>query len=380
VEVGLLRAALYKAARDAGPDGLSDTDMPQRVYQAMGLPRERFMREPNVRFLAETQALAAMRAVLAYRVYHDLRRGWRITSPNLEQCGLLEIRYEALEDVCRADDVWAACHPALAGAPPETRVQVAKALLDYMRRELAIYVDALSAEPQERLRHQSNQHLVPPWAIDEDEGLEQAAVLYPRPARPHDSRVAIYLSARGGFGQYLRRGVFPHHPRRLTLDDTQAICRQLLTGLKAAGLVTVVDEGDGPDPVPGYQLKASALRWVAGDGTRAFHDPIRVPNQPAEGCRTNPFFVEFHRTMAASLAGLEAREHTAQVPSNDRIERENRFRRGDLPVLYCSPTQVHLPPGAGTSQGRATGGHPLGRTIQARPVQHGDGFRAIPNT
>jgi ATP-dependent helicase YprA (DUF1998 family)/very-short-patch-repair endonuclease len=338
VEVGLLRSALYKAARDAGPGGLSDTDMPQRVYQALGLPRERFMRDPNVRFLAETQALAAMRSVVAYRVYHDLRRGWRITSPNLEQCGLLEIRYEALEDVCRADDVWATCHAALAGATPEARLQVARVLLDFMRRELAIYVDSLSAEPQERLRQQSNQHLVPPWAIDEDERLEQAAILYPRPARPHDFGGAIYLSARGGFGQYLRRGVFPQHAQRLTLDDTQAICRQLLAGLQVAGLVTVVDEGDGADRVPGYQLKASALRWVAGDGTRAFHDPIRVPNQPAEGCRTNPFFVEFYRTMAESLAGLEAREHTAQVPSDDRIERETRFRRGDLPVLYCSPT------------------------------------------
>jgi ATP-dependent helicase YprA (DUF1998 family) len=342
VEVGLLRAALYKAARDAGPAGLSDTDMPQRVYQAIGLPRERFMRDPGVRFLAESQALAAMRCVLAYRVYHDLRRGWRITSPNLEQCGLLEICYESLDELCEADDVWTHCHPALATATPQTRREVARVLLDYMRRELAIYVDALSAEPQERLRQQSNQHLVPPWAIDEDERLELAAVLYPRPSRPHDFGGAIYLSARGGFGQHLRRGVFPNHARRLSLDETQTICRELLACLQVAGIVTVVDEGgngaNAAERVPGYQLKASALRWVAGDGTRAFHDPIRVPNQPEEGCRTNPFFVAFYRTMAESLAGLEAREHTAQVPSQDRIDREVRFRSGELPVLYCSPT------------------------------------------
>ncbi|MGA2264298.1 MAG: helicase-related protein [Acidobacteriota bacterium] len=35
---------------------------------------------------------------------------------------------------------------------------------------------------------------------------------------------------------------------------------------------------------------------------------------------------------------LEAREHTAQVTSEDREEREGRFRTGDLPLLFCSPT------------------------------------------
>src|SRR5262249_59758342 len=35
---------------------------------------------------------------------------------------------------------------------------------------------------------------------------------------------------------------------------------------------------------------------------------------------------------------LEAREHTAQVPSEKREEREEAFRDGRLPILYCSPT------------------------------------------
>src|SRR5208337_1109640 len=31
-------------------------------------------------------------------------------------------------------------------------------------------------------------------------------------------------------------------------------------------------------------------------------------------------------------------EHTAQVPNQERIEREQDFRDGKLPVLFCSPT------------------------------------------
>jgi len=36
--------------------------------------------------------------------------------------------------------------------------------------------------------------------------------------------------------------------------------------------------------------------------------------------------------------GLEAHEHTAQVPSEVREIREHLFREGKLPILYCSPT------------------------------------------
>ena len=54
--------------------------------------------------------------------------------------------------------------------------------------------------------------------------------------------------------------------------------------------------------------------------------------------RVNPFFVTLYRQVAATLAGLHAKEHTAQVPPTEREEREQDFRRGDLPLLFCSPT------------------------------------------
>jgi len=38
------------------------------------------------------------------------------------------------------------------------------------------------------------------------------------------------------------------------------------------------------------------------------------------------------------LADYRSREHTAQVPSDERQDREKAFRKGTLPILYCSPT------------------------------------------
>jgi hypothetical protein len=117
----------------------------------LNLPLSLYTEDPSIRFgaLAETQR--ALRNVLGYRLYLDLRRGWRITSPNLEQCGLLEIKYLSLQEVCEAEDIWQNCHPALAMARPETRAKVAKVLLDYMRRELAIKVDYLDNLFQEQI-------------------------------------------------------------------------------------------------------------------------------------------------------------------------------------------------------------------------------------
>ena len=343
VEVGLLRSAVYHAVQSAGQQGLRHDEIAQHVFEALALPLEFYATDPTIRFQALEETHRALRFVLGYRIYRDLRRGWRVTSPNLEQCGLLEIGYNSLSEVCAAEEVWAEYHPALALASPDARHKVAKVLLDYLRRELAIKVDYLDSAYQERIQLQSSQRLISPWAIDEDERMESATVALPRPAGGDDYQGHRYISARGGFGLFLRRaGTFPDHDLerfgKIDLVATDTIIRQLFEGLRVAGLVEIVLEPRDSSDVPGYQLMASAMRWCPGEGNRAFHDPIRVPHESEEGGRPNPFFVDFYRTVAQSLVGYVAHEHTAQVPNEDRIRREEAFREGRLPILYCSPT------------------------------------------
>src|SRR5205823_6930293 len=171
VEIGRLRSALYKAASNA-PDGLQYDNLTEKVFDALALPITEYANDAEVRFQARKDTDRALRDVLAYRLYRDLRRGWRVTSPNLEQCGLLEIRYQSLDDVCAAEDVWADKHPALAGANSATRREVARVLLDFMRRSLGIKVDYLERTAQERMQQLSSQKLIPPWGLDENETLD----------------------------------------------------------------------------------------------------------------------------------------------------------------------------------------------------------------
>jgi ATP-dependent helicase YprA (DUF1998 family)/very-short-patch-repair endonuclease len=339
VEIGLLRSALLQACSQAGARGISHEELTQRVFDALKLPFDSYAKDPTVKYHARIQTEKALREVIGYRLYHDLRRGWRVTAPNLEQCGLLEINYLSLDDVVHDEEVWQKLHPALATGSPETRRRVSKTLLDFMRRELAIKVDYLDPVKQERIIQESSQRLIAPWALDENEVLERASTLFPRASRPDDTGEHIYLSARSGFGQYLRRqGTFPEYRETISTAEAGKIIHQLLDTLRIAGLVEVVKEARDAQDVPGYQLPAAAILWCEGSGEKPLRDPIRVPGEPEHGGRANPFFVEFYRTMAAELVGLEAREHTAQVPYEDRIAREERFRKAELPILYCSPT------------------------------------------
>ncbi|MCK4389103.1 MAG: DUF1998 domain-containing protein [Desulfobacterales bacterium] len=339
VEIGLLRSALYKASKDAGPDGLSHDELTHRAFEAFDLPLHLYAADPEVKFHAKEETKKALRNVIGYRLYHDLRRGWRVTSPNLEQCGLLEIGYPSLKELCEAEEEWNNCHPALLTATPETRFAVCKVLLDLMRRELAIKVDYLNPQFQERIQQQSYQRLIPPWAIDEKETIVEAAVCYPRPRGRRDYGGDFFLSPRGLFGQYLRRPTtFPDNDEKLGLDATQELILQLLKILRVAGLVEEVAPAKEKDQVPGYQMPGAAIHWIAGDGTKPFHDPLRVPTKSEAGGRTNPFFVSFYQEIAFEGKGIEAREHTAQVPYKLREEREEAFREGRLPILYCSPT------------------------------------------
>jgi hypothetical protein len=341
IQIGLLRSALYRAAAHVSPRGLAHDELARNVTEALALPIESYARDPSVKYAAREETDRALRDVIGYRLYRDLERGWRITAPNLEQTGMLRIEFQSLDELVQDEHEWAGLAPPLSRASAAQRSKVARVILDHLRRELAIHVDYLKQPWQDSLRQRSSQHLVTPWGLDEDELLTYAGVAYPRPRTDdHEtSRGNVYLSARGGVGQLLRRpGVLPDDGRRMTLDETQAVIVDLLKVLQVAGLVTVVNAPRHVGDVSGYQLSAAPLRWVADAGERAYHDPVRVPRAPADGLKANRFFVSFYKEAARSGQGMHAREHTAQVPADQREEREEAFREARLPILFCSPT------------------------------------------
>ncbi|TQM77453.1 ATP-dependent helicase YprA (DUF1998 family) [Thermopolyspora flexuosa] len=325
VQVVQLRGALYRALLDA-PEGLTHKEIVQRVTDALNLRLADFAQNPEARFTVERNTWQALRQVIAYRLYVDLERGWRITMPNLEQTGLLKVDYLDLPDIAAAQDLWDDRHHALRDDVPEHREELLRTLLDELRRVLAIDVDCLTPTGFEQIKEDSRHYLKEPWAMDRNEQLVSTAIAYPRPGRKGSRD--LHLTGYGVYGRYLlKQKEFRHLD--LTRDDATAMIRDMLAVLAKCGVLA--EERDG------YQIKASSILWKLGDGKGA-EDRLRKQVASDKGPRVNPFFRDLYREKAANLAGMLAREHTAQVSSQVREEREQRFREGDLQVLYCSPT------------------------------------------
>jgi superfamily II DNA/RNA helicase len=337
VGVGLLRTAICAAVKVG--NGVEHENITQAVFDSLALPLTEYSNNPRPNKWAVDEIGRALKEVLGYLIYVDLRRGWRISSPNLEQCGLLNIHYRNLEEICADANTWQGTASQLLNLVPEVRSRIAKTLLDHLRRELAIDINYLEADHQQRIRQLSSQRLKSPWALDESERLTTAFVAKPKSQQAGDARDSIYVSSRGRFGMWLRKGIARGGKERQSMSETQEIIQDLCRVLAACGLLKELEtEKRTNDDLPGYQVKASAFIWKSGDGKVAFHDPVRVPRPPADGLRTNKFFVDYYTTKGASFSGAHAKEHTAQVPKDQRELREEEFRNGQLPVLYCSPT------------------------------------------
>ena len=141
------------------------------------------------------------------------------------------------------------------------------------------------------------------------------------------------MSGLGHYGRWLRRpDRFPLHDQPLKPADADAIIEDLLETMAKVGFLAKINGHQQAHRIPGPS-RHHRVAFRARRTPRA--DPIR--GNQTEG-RVNPYFRRLYAETANGLAGLEAREHTAQVEPETRQEREHLFSDAELPVLYCSPT------------------------------------------
>ena len=341
LQVTQLRSGLAKAVAEAGVDGLETAEIGARVLDAMGIAFEDFSKAENPLGNIRKRTDEAMRAVIQYRLLNDLERGWRINMPNLEQAGLLLIDYADRIELAETDDRWVGCHSSLASAAPEVRAELLSILLDELRRNLAVEAPLFEQAAFEAMRQSANQNLREPWSMDMDEKIADVRTAYPT-SGGGDRRAAssrFNISGYGAFGRYLRTRseLVKNTPTKLTIDDAQEIIKDLLRVSAEAGLLAEVEPNSESD-IKGYRLNSESLQWKPGSGKYGIDDPIRRTIEDEAGARVNPYFRDLYRNPKDRLVGVVAHEHTAQVPSRVREQREEQFRAGELSMLFCSPT------------------------------------------
>lgn len=426
IQVLLLRGALLAAIQNSPDRHLTNDTLTQNVFQYLNLETADYATSAYSKGMKAQYTLKVLRDVLGYRLYFDLKRGWRITNPNLEQLELLTISYSGLHECCEDEDEWGQLHPLLASISPKTRYTIACDLLDRMRRELCVKTIYLDPNFQEQLRNRSFNELREPWGLSEDERLSPHAHMIPRPnrsrSRQRQNLPTLHVSYRSVFGQRLKNPVTwgvnnRHYPTVFDENVYNALIDGILRVLTIYGYVEPSTlNGDRT----GYRINSSALEW------RIHNDPVtnteeqsrkhrntllrrfrwsQAPLHPegtyptkltetacqteaaeasletGAACQTvemteddykfntyarneyghrryvhpaydssvNEFFRTLYQEVAELLNNhntlfhqLEAREHTAQVDSEIRAEREKKFRKGlqpdGLAVLFCSPT------------------------------------------
>jgi hypothetical protein len=331
--VSIIRAALSRALQEH-PRGITTQDIAARVLDALGLKLDDYALAKNLEFGPADDVRQTMLGVLGHRIFRDLQRGWRVTSPNLEQSGLLRIEYPFLDDVCKDAKRWVNTHQALQAADPAVRLSVSRMLLDNMRKELCIKIDYLDFDTVVRLQSRSNDQLEWQWAIDPEERPQTSKKMVPRSREESEkTKGLLFIGPQSNFGLALKRRLVKSHSEKWTQKDTEACIEDILKALQPTGLVHEEPRALG-DPV--YRLDAWRWNWLPGDGKTGAVDETRTPG--LKDARTNPFFVNHYRNVAIKGVGLRSLEHTAQVGDEDRILRENQFRAGTLPLLFCSPT------------------------------------------
>ena len=223
IQVALVRAALFRALTDSGT--LDHATVTQAVFKALALKEEFYALQPAGNGPGRDRNDLAMQRLLEYRLYEDLRRGWRIVQPNLEQCGLLRIDYPGLQELCEDETRWTG-HPVLQQATLGNRVTAIYAFLDHLRREMAVDVHVLDPAEEWELMQRVQQNLRDPWAFDSDDPIRHSTLFVLPGGNGREGQRDRSLAPTSRLGRFLRsRGTWGAHGGAAQLDPGGTVRR-----------------------------------------------------------------------------------------------------------------------------------------------------------
>ena len=341
VQVVRLRAGICKALQQAPSGRLTYATIGAAVFDALGLSFLDFAntnQEPK--FAAVRREFEeCFQDYLVYRAIADLRRSWRIVLPNLEQCALLAIEYAGLKEIA-ADAVWQG-FPIVGDLPLAERVEFLNTILDFFRLEFAMHSEnyLTLARIKENERH-FRERLRAPWTLDRNEELREPFVIRYEPLHRSARFSSKSMGPASALGKFIK--LFARQ-RDLQVDLSSDGYRQFMLDLMAlleeAGfLKSQLARSDKNQEIPVYRLRLEKIFWKPGDGQTIKADVIKQRSYKEQTPRPNEFFRALYRRDFSTAKRLRGEDHTGQLGTDERIEREDLFRKGEISALFCSPT------------------------------------------
>lgn len=332
MKAGQLRSAIYHALNETKV--LTYSNVVSEVRSRLKLDQdELFQKTAAPGTYQDRENEKAITALLYYRILADLKRGWRVVLPNLEQCGLLRIDYADLE-LESAKSYWDDLEITKRLSQQE-RYDFFYQILDYFRKSNAAYFSVYQSTEIEKNTQIFKGILKKSWLYDSEDSIEEPYYLrvqHPqRKARNVHHASVGYL---GSVGRYIRRTC---SEKGLQLDNPtyDKAVGELLDALDRVGyLIKDLRLLD----VSLYRLNGVYVQWIRGEGESIIEDKIKNPSYKTNPRQVNEFFRAFYKTDFSKLKRISSGEHSGQLKTEQRIAFEEAFREGKLSMLCCSPT------------------------------------------
>jgi superfamily II DNA or RNA helicase len=343
--LGRLRSAIYYALKEAPANTLNIDTISDQVFRKINLKEDEYARIPSSDpSWPDPENEKAIKDYIQLRILYDLKRGWRYNTPNLEQCALLKIEYNRLKEVCDDDSFFSRIQ-LFDNLSPSERHECLSQILDFFRTSYAFEYYKINenlTETEERLRNRLHPEKL--WSLDQDEKIDIPYVMLPRSVGETNRRVfTASVGPMSYMGRYLKRLFRDHALDPLSGAEQSDYMDFLFTKLEGRHfLKSEIVKGKGSGgfmEAKGYRLRIDSVLWKLGDGITITPDKVRIATYRELDIRPNDFFRKFYQQDFNSFQRtLLGREHTGQLSNDDRIDREDRFRKGKIAALFCSPT------------------------------------------
>ena len=354
IKVVLLRSAIRHAVDTVPERTLTYANLGDQIFDALGLS---FREYANYR--SDIQASPpptvqrayreALKKYLVYLALYDLRRGWRVVLPNLEQCALLKVDYLDLDEITAWEEGWSAV-PLLNVLSHEDRKQMLFHILEFFRLEYAIYSENYLTE--ERIRQNKKEieeKLIQPWKFEDSDRIDPYYLRYDTLA-PRTKLFTKSLGLTSALGKFIRQRAHQIDPHfELNKASYRQFIIALLDTLEAADFLKSrpVRNSENKEAKV-YQLRLDKIVWLAGNRETVAQDVVKQRSYKAIQLRPNRFFQRVYQLEFSKRKRLIGGDHTGQLSNEQRIDREERFR-ADWPetekvmgesvsALFCSPT------------------------------------------
>lgn len=332
-----LRTGLRKALLN-NTQGLNVHDIAERVFDELNLKEEEYAKFPSEDpDFPDDENTRAAKDYIFYRILQDLKFGWRYTVPNLEQTALLKLDYKNLDKLAGLDHKFEGIY-FLSEITSEERRNFLYQIINYFRTHYAIH-DRMLVNRQETeyfLKNKLDENKL--WSLDREEKLEAPNLLVTvKPRNKIHGKYFESMGVRSILGRYINRKIYDKGLSKLNTEQYNEFIIEVCDVLKSANIL-MVEEFNGGE-LRGFQLRSDSILWLPGDEKIVVKDETRLNAYKDFDLKPNLYFQDLYKVdFSKYQKEIIGREHTGQLGNNDRIDREEKFRKGEISTLFCSPT------------------------------------------